>query len=74
MARAKTCQEAITPGSDAVEKQMSDKLQFVAQSDKLIKHVGHQTASLTPEIGETSSSRDIGQSPEGFGSTSAMNI
>jgi len=29
-------------GIDAVEKQMSDKLQFVAQSDKL-KHVGHQT-------------------------------
>jgi len=34
-----------TPGSDAVSKQMSDKLQFVARPDKL-KHVGHQTASL----------------------------
>jgi hypothetical protein len=49
MARAKTCQEAITPGSDAVEKQLSDKLQLVAQSDKL-KHVGQQTA-LLPNTG-----------------------
>jgi hypothetical protein len=32
--------------SDAVSKQMSDKLQFVAQFDKL-KLVGHQTASLS---------------------------
>ena len=37
-------------GSDAVSKQMSDKLQFVAQSDKL-KHVGHQTAlTLFPAL------------------------
>ena len=39
-------------GSDAVSKQMSDKLQFVAQSDKL-KHVGHETASL-PAIEDSS--------------------
>jgi len=31
------------------QSKMSDKLQFVAQSDKL-KHVGHQTASLRPDI------------------------
>jgi len=39
------CESLGLVGSDAVSKQMSDKLQFVAQSDKL-KHVGHQTAPL----------------------------
>src|ERR1700752_55899 len=41
----RSCRAVAGFGSDAVSKQMSDKLQFVAQSDKL-KHVGHQTASL----------------------------
>ena len=39
------CQLTRELGGDAVSKRMSDKLQFVVQSDKL-KHVGHQTASL----------------------------
>ena len=42
---ATKCKQMQKAGSGAVSKQMSDKLQFVAQSEKL-KHVGHQTVPL----------------------------
>jgi len=43
-------------GSGSVSIRMSDKLQFVAGNDKLIKLIGHQTDPLPPGGRETTPS------------------